>query len=300
MTQVERTQLLIAGGGPVGLFTALCAAKHGLDVIVIERNFRGAPRGHTTLLHPSSIRVLADLGLSPILLRAGRLIDEIKLRVNWGTQRLRLPFPALAIPQSLLEETLLKVLRKEEIDLRATCEVTALTQSEEHVEVRVARREQLEVSNSSAEGQWELTDSSSIHAQFVIGADGQASHVRQALGILTASKPIERYAMFEFQSNHSPEPELAISNELRHLITPLNGERLRCSFELARGDNWTSEVELLSRLLAKRAPQHEVPSELHWSRVVDFEPVLAERFGRAACGWLETPHTRRAHSVCKA
>src|SRR3954471_24994724 len=110
MTQVERTQLLIAGGGPVGLFTALCAAKHGLDVIVIERSFRGSPRGHTTLLHPSSIRVLAELGLSPLLLRAGQLIDELKVRVNRGTKRLKLPFPALAIPQSLFEETLLKVL----------------------------------------------------------------------------------------------------------------------------------------------------------------------------------------------
>jgi 2-polyprenyl-6-methoxyphenol hydroxylase-like FAD-dependent oxidoreductase len=212
--------------------------------------------------------------------------------VNWGTQRLKLPFPALAIPQSLLEETLLKVLRKEEVDVRATCEVTALTQSEEQVLVQVARREQIKTSNSSAEEQWDLTDSSSIQADFVIGADGRASRVRQALGIRTVSNPTERYAMFEFQSNHSPEPELAIANELRHLITPLTGERVRYSFELARGDNWLSDVELLTRLLGERAPQHEVPSELHWSRVVDFEPALAERFGRGRV-WLagDAAHT---------
>src|SRR6187402_1632794 len=178
MTQVERTQLLIAGGGPVGLFSALCAAKHGLDVIVVERSFRGTPRGHTTLLHPRSIRLLGEFGLSPLLLRAGQLIEEVKLRVNSGTQRLKLPFPALAITQSLLEETLLKVLRKEEIDLRATCEVSALTPSEEQVEVRVVRREQLKPANPAREEQWVPADSSSIRAQFVIGADGHASQVR--------------------------------------------------------------------------------------------------------------------------
>ena len=34
MTKVEQTQVLIAGGGPVGLVAALRAAKRGLDVIV--------------------------------------------------------------------------------------------------------------------------------------------------------------------------------------------------------------------------------------------------------------------------
>jgi len=126
MTKVEQTQVLIAGGGPVGLVAALRAAKRGLDVIVLERSFRGTPRGHTTLLHPSSMRLLAELGLALLLLRVGRLIDDLELRVDSNIRRLKLPFPALSITQALFEGTRLQVLRKEEVDLRVTCEVTAV------------------------------------------------------------------------------------------------------------------------------------------------------------------------------
>ncbi|HEX3775258.1 MAG TPA: hypothetical protein VHV51_12390 [Polyangiaceae bacterium] len=35
MSKIETTQLLVAGGGPVGLFAALCAARRGLELVVI-------------------------------------------------------------------------------------------------------------------------------------------------------------------------------------------------------------------------------------------------------------------------
>src|SRR6478735_2810943 len=185
MTKVERTQLLIAGGGPVGLFAALCASKRGLDVVVLERNFRGTPRGHTTLLHPSSLRLLGELGLAPLLLRSGQLFDQLELRINGEKQRLKLPFPALSITQALFEETLLQVLRNAEVDLRATCEVTTIVQAERYVEVKAVRRERVHGppstpgTRSTQEEHWESTDSNLIQSQFLIGADGHRSQGRQ-------------------------------------------------------------------------------------------------------------------------
>ncbi len=280
MAKIEQTQVLIAGGGPVGLLAAVCAAKRGLDVIVIERSFRGTPRGHTTLLHPSSMRLLAELGLAPLLLRAGQLLDQIELRVNSDTQLLKLPFPALSITQAVFEEALLQVIRKEEIDLRATCEVTAIAQAEQRVEVQTVRRELVKADSSPNEEHWELTDASSIHAQFVIGADGCASSVRQSLGLRTVSSAVETYAMFEFPSDHPPDPQLVIAGNLRHFMTPLVAGRARYSFELAAGAKPVADLALLEALLKERAPKQEVPRELYWSRIIDFEPAIAEAFGR--------------------
>ena len=47
----EATKLLVVGAGPVGLFTALSAARRGLQVDLIDQNWRGYARGHATLLH---------------------------------------------------------------------------------------------------------------------------------------------------------------------------------------------------------------------------------------------------------
>ena len=280
MAKIEHTQLLIAGGGPVGLVAALCAAKRGLDLIVIERSFRGTPRGHTTLLHPSSIRLLAELGLAPLLLRAGQLLERLELRVNSDIVQLTLPFPALAITQALLEETLLQVLRKEEVELRATSEVTGISQSERNVEVKVVRREQLRAASSTQEERWELADSSSVQAEFVIGADGRSSRVRESLEIGTMTRPLERYAMFEFPTDDPPEPTLVIRGGFCHSMTPLPEGRARASFQLAPGTQPIANLLLLATLLRERAPQQETPRELYWSGVVDFEPALAEAFGR--------------------
>lgn len=280
MTKIERTQLLVAGGGPVGLLAALCAQKQGLDVIVIERSFRGTPRGHTTLLHPSSIRILAELGLSPLLLKAGRLIDEIDLRVERDRQRLKLPYPALAITQAIFEETLLKVLRRAEVDIRGTCEVTSLTQRDEQVEVAVARRELTNASSRVADEQWELTESSSIQAEFVIGADGCSSRVRRELGIRCVTRPRERYAMFEYPSERLSLAELVIAESGSELIIPLPDGRARASFQLAQTASPTPDLALLTTLLAERVQSQERPSDLHWSAIVDFEPALAEVSGR--------------------
>ena len=35
-TPVEKTQILVVGGGPVGLCAALCAARRGLEVTLLE------------------------------------------------------------------------------------------------------------------------------------------------------------------------------------------------------------------------------------------------------------------------
>src|SRR6186713_1532817 len=85
LAPVESTQILVVGAGPVGLFSALCAAQRGLRVTVLEQNFRSTAPGHATILHPSSLRLMHEVGLSETLLAQGRVIDRIDLYVD-GTR----------------------------------------------------------------------------------------------------------------------------------------------------------------------------------------------------------------------
>ncbi|HWV54285.1 FAD-dependent oxidoreductase, partial [Pseudorhodoplanes sp.] len=43
MVETLRTQVLIAGAGPVGLTAAMSLASYGISVVVVERRRRGEP-----------------------------------------------------------------------------------------------------------------------------------------------------------------------------------------------------------------------------------------------------------------
>lgn len=70
MTKSPHLPVLIAGGGPVGIITALALAQRGIPVRVFEAAaaVNDAPRAST--LHPATLEMLADLGL----------IDEVVTR----------------------------------------------------------------------------------------------------------------------------------------------------------------------------------------------------------------------------
>ena len=69
MTQVLQTQVCVAGGGPAGIVHALLLARAGINVTVLEKHndFLRDFRGDT--VHPSTLRVMDELGLIDEFLR---------------------------------------------------------------------------------------------------------------------------------------------------------------------------------------------------------------------------------------
>ena len=68
---------MVAGAGPVGLYTALLLAEQGIKVQIVEEQWRAASRSYALALHPASLRLLGEAGLAEQLLPAGYQVDRL-------------------------------------------------------------------------------------------------------------------------------------------------------------------------------------------------------------------------------
>ena len=77
--------VLIAGGGPVGLFCALLLGRKGLPVRLFDENQRPQddPRAATT--HPGTLEVLAEAGLVEDMARLGLVAPIFQF---WALRRM--------------------------------------------------------------------------------------------------------------------------------------------------------------------------------------------------------------------
>ena len=273
----------------MGLCAALCAARRGLEVTLLEQNFRGYARGHAAILHPASLRVIADLGLSHQLLTEGRALNCIDLYYDGShVQSLDLPQPALVVPQAALEEILLRALRRERVHVKLSHEVTALEQKSDCVRATVERRELVTLGSPANYSEWQPIDRSIVEARFVIGADGYQSFVRSALGVdnLQAG-PTETFAMFEGpEFAPGANLQLAFGAECVSAALALAKSRARWGFQLGSELEREPNLDFLRSLLKRSFPWLVgEPESVEWSVVTHFERRSARHFGNQRT-WL--------------
>ncbi|GBG39481.1 NAD(P)/FAD-dependent oxidoreductase [Mycobacterium montefiorense] len=161
------TDLLIVGGGPGGLATALQARRHGLSVIVAEPREDPIDKACGEGLMPGGLAELTSLGVDP----AG------------------MPFRGIAyVSEQRRAEDLFRAgpgrgVRR--TTLHAALEARAKEQDTEWIRTKVTSVEQ------DAHG----VTAAGIRAKFLVGADGLHSTVRRCAGIkATAGKP-RRYGV---------------------------------------------------------------------------------------------------------
>jgi 2-polyprenyl-6-methoxyphenol hydroxylase-like FAD-dependent oxidoreductase len=298
-------EVLVVGAGPVGMFAALLLAGHGVRVQIVDEERRPAARSYALALHPLSLRLLSAAGVAGPLLEQGHRVDALSFydghrrhaRLDLTTPGAEFPF-ALVLPQQILEGVLESELEERGIEVLWNHRVTALEWEAGEV---LARIEHLE--KGAATG-----STSVVNPDFVIGADGHRSVVRDALGFTTAAAgPAETFAIFEFLASGAADREASVVLDDRgaSVLWPLGRGRFRWSFQI---DGWDGFVEprfksrlfahlceepfpylvrqQLERLLAERAPWFDARiGEIVWSMAARFERRLVERFGRGSV-WL--------------
>lgn len=165
--------VIVAGGGPVGLLTAALLDAAGVAVEVFERDSGPGRPSRGSTMHPRTLEVLTMLDTGD-----GRRVSEVLLAQGKQSPRthyaalpdlldyrdLDTPFPfVLRVAQWRTARAIADVLRSRGVPVHYDAEVTEVVQSAGEVRVRAA-------------GEWRT-------ARYVVGADGAHSLVRRAIGV---------------------------------------------------------------------------------------------------------------------
>lgn len=159
--------LLVAGGGPIGLGTALLAARRGLDVAVVEPRSGPVDKACGEGLMPAGVGLLAGLGVEP----SGHALRGI--RYVHGNRAAEAPFrdgPGLGVRRTVLHAALATAVHRAGIPV-VRARAGDIRQDDESVRTVCLR------------------------ARYLAVADGLHSGLRQELGLGGTDRGRVRYGL---------------------------------------------------------------------------------------------------------
>ncbi len=207
----KNTDVLIIGGGPSGMISALCLAKLGIASIIVERNalISEHPKAHE--LNTRSIEILKELGISSEVLQkeaapfsdGARILFCNTINEEFGRidlyadtarrqkyeQYLQSKTPYLNISQTALEKIILQKIQSNPlIKILFYHQWQSLTKTTKGIDNEILERQS--------------ATTFTIQSRFVIAADGAGSRCRQFLDIaMEGPEKIQEFASAYFETN---------------------------------------------------------------------------------------------------
>jgi 2-polyprenyl-6-methoxyphenol hydroxylase-like FAD-dependent oxidoreductase len=289
------TPVLIVGAGPVGLVAAIRLREQGVDVRIIDEQPADSKRTYPVLLHARTLRILTSLGVTAPLEWRGRPITRLAVYTD-GQRRSVLDLPAagemspgaMTLPQDVLRQSLTTRLSELGTDVEWKTRLTSLAQDATRIRVGIVRRDRVEGTRPSLTPEWRDVAAESLDAEFLVGADGCTSSVRQRLGIeFVAKGHRQMYAFYDVaDARAGDEAHLVLASGTTNSVYPLQSNASRFSFEIAIGISDPPGLAQLRQLLELRMPWYAAQANgFEWSGSAEFNPALAERFGEGKV-WL--------------
>lgn len=176
---MSRSQVVIAGGGPVGLICAYALARRGVTVTVLDQNseLQDDPRAATT--HPATLEVLDGLGVIDQVIEQGLVAEEFEFWDRPTGEKIatfdhaalsddtKFPFVVQCEQFKLAKIFLAKLQGEATATVLFDHDVTAIDHTPDGVTVTATTPD----GEKTFEGDW------------LIGADGGRSVVRKSAGI---------------------------------------------------------------------------------------------------------------------
>ncbi|WP_433226665.1 FAD-dependent monooxygenase [Microtetraspora malaysiensis] len=188
---VEHVPVLITGGSTVGLSTAVSLAQHGLRPMLVERRDGTLIHPRATGLHPSAREFFRSAGVEAQMREASAVLvnsltkfsvttlagDDLSKVERVGTPpedvvvatRRMSPTDVSPCAQDQIDRVLVAAAVERGVDVRFSTELVSLTQDESGVTATLLDR-------VTGERQ-------TVRADYLVGADGSSSRVRELLGI---------------------------------------------------------------------------------------------------------------------
>ena len=300
-------EVLVVGAGPVGLVAALFLEKHGLRVEVVDMHQRTTQHSYALAIHPRTLRILDEAGLSDRLIAAGRKLTKVAY-YEGPERRAEIDFSALGsthpylllLRQSQLERTAQDALHHRKVEILWGHRLQSLDVEGGSLRAEVAKLEQVATGYPVARSEWVVLRSDTTRPAYVIGADGYDSAVRRMSGIeMEEYGGGQIFSVYEIEAAGElpAEVRVILDPDLTSVYWPLEEGRCRWGFEIPNASEHAASMERLEQLIAARAPWCTArPTQIYWSTLGLFEQRVARSFGKGGV-WLAGDAAHQAAPV---
>jgi 2-polyprenyl-6-methoxyphenol hydroxylase-like FAD-dependent oxidoreductase len=267
-------ETLIVGAGPTGLSVALALLARGREVTVVDKQAEGQNTSRASVVYSRTLEVLEPYGVAHRLASRGihaprftiRDRDSVLMTVPFDHLPTAFPY-TLLVSQAVTEAVLLQRLTELGGSVHRPYELTNLEQDEKQLTATFADGEQ-------------------VHAQYLVGADGMHSTVREQAHIgFPLSGSGESYSLADVHlsraSDGLPRGEVAVyfSPDGQLVSVPFPDGSFKIVANVTQSPP-EPDAAFVQQLLDARGPQAQRPvvQDVIWGSRFRIHHAVAERY----------------------
>jgi 2-polyprenyl-6-methoxyphenol hydroxylase-like FAD-dependent oxidoreductase len=254
------TDVLIVGGGPVGLFLANECARHNLRWRLVETHASQSKYSKALSIFPRTLEILDMAGMAaPFLDAANRVTSVVVMShdrrlAHMSFMPAESPYPFVAmVPQNVSEAILADQLTRKGGRVEYETTFISAEQDDDGVSATLDHK----------------GEPLSVRASFLVGCDGAHSVVRRMVNIsLEGGEYDASFMLADIETDDdlpADELQLCPSEFGPVAIFPMSATRRRIVATIDRPEGDAPSLDLVRRILRQRAPRGIEAHAMHWS-----------------------------------